>query len=75
MDDKENDPDFQPPHSKKKKCAVQFKTPKTDQEMTVLLKSFVPKNTQRANVWALNMFKEWELKETKRVTRCAQKIF
>jgi hypothetical protein len=70
MDDKENDrSDFQPPRSKRKKVpssTARFKEPTTDQEIAVLSKGFVPKNTQRNNTWALKLFQEWRADRNKR---------
>ena len=70
MDDKENDrSDFQPPRSKRKKVAsptARFNEPTTDQEIAVLSKGFVPKNTQRNNTWALKLFQEWRVDRNKR---------
>ena len=56
--EKENvDPDlndFQAPKKKRR-----FKEPASEEEMKVISKGFVPKNTQKSTAWAYNVFVEW----------------
>ena len=63
---KEQDPDlrnFQPLHKKVKSSTTpskgRFKAPTSNEEMAVISKGYVPRNTQKNTDWAMRVFTEW----------------
>ena len=52
--------DFQPPKKLlKSSSGRRFNLPATDEDITILSKGCVPKNTVKSNTWALQVFYEW----------------
>ena len=83
MAEKENNQelaDFQPPKKKirgskrvQAKASTQFKI-RSDQEMEVLAKGFVPVNTQRNTGWAMRVFQDWKAERSKKLRRRCRKV-
>ena len=60
MNTVDSDDDFMPPKKKVKMNEEHFKPPSTDEEMAILAKGFVPRNTQRSTAWAIKVFSDWK---------------
>ena len=65
MDDKQ-DPnlrDFQPFHKKLKSSTIpsegRFKVPTSNEEMAVIIKGYIPHDSQKSTNWAVRVFAKW----------------
>ena len=68
----EKDPDFQSPKKRRKldlPAKSCFANAVSDEKMAVMLKGYVPPNTQKNTDWAVRCFREWMSARNKKSTQ------